>query len=141
MAYSGKLHVYKRPEPLSLRTREVKNLFFFSLNSPYPPNISGSHYCIILLKFYFLSSCTHTLSSPLSLPLPPSPPHTIQLLLPDPGSTDNLATLSDLTEEVLVKFLQERYQRDQIYVSIFYALLCYLSFCYCIARNIGEFGG
>jgi len=38
-------------------------------------------------------------------------------MLPDAIETDNLAALPDLTEEVLLEFLQQRYSKDQIYVS------------------------
>ena len=41
----------------------------------------------------------------------------LQLELPDPQQTDNLATMSELTEEIVLESLEERYSEDQIYVS------------------------
>ena len=45
----------------------------------------------------------------------------LQLLLPDAMATDNLAALSDLTEDIVLQYLQQRYSQDQIYVSHFNA--------------------
>lgn len=46
----------------------------------------------------------------------------MQLDLPKPSSTDNLATLSDLTESILLQYLGERYIQDQIYVCMIQTL-------------------
>jgi len=42
----------------------------------------------------------------------------VQVELPDPASTDNLATLSDLDDGIILQYLRERYQCDQIYTYI-----------------------
>lgn len=66
---------------------------------------------------------------------------TLQLELPDPMTTDNLATMSDLTEEILLKFLGQRYSKDQIYVratpsfnyGIHLMTVCCLFVCFCLS--------
>jgi len=40
----------------------------------------------------------------------------VQVELPNPASTDNLATLSDLDDGIILQYLRERYHCDQIYV-------------------------
>ena len=59
-----------------------------------------------------------------------------KLDLPDPATTDNLATLPELSEPILLQYLQERYQKDQIYVShrtyihgVSYDLISFLTLC------------